>query len=228
MKTPIYLLTFLFVSHFVSAQRINVGIGPSFAVGDYGNAEFTNTKASQASIGYCVKASNEFFPGSIITPTVFVFYNSNPMVGGEVEVLLPSVDFVALNPYHQYGGGVGLHIQTRKEGISVGLSGNLGMANYTSASYLLQDMKSANYLKVKPKSILSGVFMVGGFVKIPVAERVSVNVSVDYMWGNIDYGILDVESGGLNFTIPSIGETPFSAVSAQFGFSFNLQRYSRN
>ncbi len=227
MKIPVLLVTFLCCIKFVSAQLVSVSIGPSFAVGDYGNMEVTNEKASQADIGYTVKITNEFFGGHIVSPSVFLLFNNNAMSAGQFEVVYPTIDFIPLSPYSQVAGGFGLNVQTKNKGMNVGVSGNIGLANYTMASFMLDDLKSSDYVKVKPKSVTGAMFFVGYFMKIPISNGVLFNLNVDYMMGDVDYGTLSMESHGIGYSSTEGVKLPFRAISAQVGLSFNFQHISK-
>ncbi len=226
MKQSIYLGAFLMCIRFASAQLISVSMGPSFAVGDYGSKEFTNAKGSQAGVGLNAKISNSFFPTSIVSPTAFIFFNNNSMTSGEIEALFPRLDYIPLSPYRQFGAGIGLTVQSKQKGINAGVSGNIGVADYASAGFVLNDMKSTNYVKVKPNNVAGMIYSFGGFVRIPVSERVTLNVNVEYWGGKVDYGELEYESQGMYYSSPVDVKIPVQFIAAQVGFSVNLQRYS--
>lgn len=206
----------------VSAQRLTISLGPAFPIADFGNEEVTNEKAGNATVGLGFKVKNEFLPGSVITPSLMGFYYSNGITGGQFEEVFPQYDFKSQQGYRQGGGGVGVTIQTRKEGINVGMTIDVGIANFSSASYIIEDTKTGASVIVHKKTINTPFVMVGAMVKIPAGKKTTVNFSLDYAHAHTDFGALSYSQKGLTFgTSPKL-DINYQALVSHIGLSFNF------
>jgi hypothetical protein len=172
---------------------IGASAGPSFPVGDYGDADAGSNKSGYATTGYKVEVSAGVRLFNILELTVMGFRNVNGTDPENLKTYLtdlnPAANFNVESDDWIINGGMG------GIGISYPLPNHFiadirvlgGYMDITSPKFYFTTANPGVYYKIESATTSSFVYLTSVSVRYPVISRIYVSLGFDYLGSSADF-----------------------------------------